>query len=347
MDFNTYLAGENDRLRQQEDAARNERFLGECLKKIRAATDAGEGLANLLKYLGESLECDRVYVFEEIDRQHIYNTYEWCREGIPSGIEQLPYLAKKDLFPWYKTLAMGRNIIEPDVEALRHSDPLIYEFLKPQEIRTIILSPLLSQGRITGLLGADNPPPEKMAHISILFDVLAYFVCSLLSQRELQKLRELRSVQQRTRDAAQALDIGKTILLIDDSPALLKCNERVLRPQGYRILSAGTLQKARAFLAETKPDAIVLDIDLPDGNGIDFCRELQGNIPVVFLTARSDEQAARESIQAGGSAFLTKPYQVEDLQAAVAKAVSGDVGQKSAPGRKAIGLALEDGVIFK
>ena len=53
------------------------------------------------------MECERVYVFEEMDRQHIRNTYEWCEKGISSGIEQLPYVAKKDLFPWYGQLSGG------------------------------------------------------------------------------------------------------------------------------------------------------------------------------------------------------------------------------------------------
>lgn len=323
MEWNTSVTGQSRRLRHQEDAVRNERFVGECLKKIRAAPDAEEGLRRLLKFLGESLECDRVYVFEEMDRQHLCNTYEWCREGVSSGIAELPYVAKKDLFPWYERLAEGGNIIEPDVESLRQSDPLIYEFLQIQQIRTIVLSPLMAQGRMAGLFGADNPPPEKMEHISVLFDVLAYFVCSLVSQRELQKLREARETMKRPNPAAIPRHMGKTVLLVDDSPELLKCNARVLRPQGYRLLCAGTLQKAKELLTDTKPDAIVLDVDLPDGSGLEFCRKLRGEIPVVFLTARSDEQAAREGIAVGGCAFLTKPYQLEELQAAVANAVSG------------------------
>ena len=60
----------------KENAAYNEQFVGECLKKIRKAPDAEEGLNQLLRFLGERLECDRVYVFEEMDRQHIHNTYE-------------------------------------------------------------------------------------------------------------------------------------------------------------------------------------------------------------------------------------------------------------------------------
>lgn len=324
-------AGQGLRVPHQEGAARNERFVAECLKKIRAAPDAEEGLGRLLQYLGESLECDRVYVFEEIDRQHIHNTYEWCREGIPSGIEQLPYVPKKDLLPWYTQLTEGRNIIEPNVGHLCWSEPLLGAILQQQNIHSIILSPLLSQRKIIGLLGADNPPPEKMEHISVLFDVLSYFVSSLVSQRELKKLRDARDARQKPKPTVPPRHAGKTILLVDDSRELLKCNERVLRPDGYAIRSAGTIHEARKQLEQERPDAIVMDIDLPDGSGLDFCRKLRKDtdIPVVFLTARSDAQTAREGIAAGGCAFLTKPYQLEKLREAVGDAVEGERARKS------------------
>lgn len=57
--------------RNDKMAARNERFVEQCLKQINSATDAEEGLRHLLQYLGETLQCDRVYVFEEMDRQQI------------------------------------------------------------------------------------------------------------------------------------------------------------------------------------------------------------------------------------------------------------------------------------
>lgn len=329
MELNKNPDGQTPCLLHQEGAARNERFVSECLKKIRVAPNAEEGLRSLLQFLGESLECDRVYVFEEMDRQHIRNTYEWCREGVSSGIEQLPYLAKKDLLPWYIRLAEGGNIIEPEVENLNQSDRLIYDILHQQEIRSVILSPLLTEGKMVGLLGADNPPPEKMKHISVLFDVLAYFVCSLVGERELQKLRgerDARDVLQRPKATAIPRYVGKTVLLVDDSPEMLKCNERVLRPEGYTVQTAKTIHGAKQILERGKPDAIVMDIDLPDGSGMDFCRRLRGHyeIPVVFLTAHSDAQTARQGIAAGGCAFLTKPYQLEDLRKAVADAVEGN-----------------------
>lgn len=326
MELNVNPVGSNIYMDHQEEAVKNERFVGECLKKIHTAPDAEEGLRRLLKYLGESLECERVYVFEEMDRQHIQNTYEWCRKGVSSGIEQLPYVAKKDLHPWYKELADGNNIIISDVTPLRQSDPLIHGILKSQGIHSILLSPLLSQGKMAGLLGADNPPPQKMKHISVVFDVLAYFVCSLVSQRELQKLREARIMQQKPKISVSRRYEGKTVLLVDDSKELLRLNERVLHSGGYTIQSAMTLKEAGEMLEKTRPDTIVMDIDLPDGNGLDFCRDLRRHtdIPVIFLTAHSDAETVREGTAAGGCAFLTKPYQVEELQTAVSNAVERD-----------------------
>lgn len=300
-------------------AARNEQFVKECLDQINHAPDAETGVRQLLQHLGEKLACDRVYVFEEMDRQHICNTYEWCKEGIPSGIQQLPYIAKKDLSPWISNLMEGENIIDPDVTRLAESDPLIYGFMKPQAIHSIILSPLMEKGRMVGILGIDNPPKEKMEHISVLFDVLAYFIASLVSKRELQKLRKAHEIK--CKPSFDLEGTGKIILLIDDSPELLNLNERILAKQGYRIHKAETLKEARKKLIEIKPDAIILDIDLPDGNGIDFCKELKGSFPVIFLTAHADEKEAKEGLQAGGIAFLTKPYQIEELQNAVKQAI--------------------------
>lgn len=328
MELKTSLSGQSRHMRHQEGAVRNERFVEKCLKKIHAAADAEDGLRSLLKYLGESLECERVYVFEVMDRQHLCNTYEWCREGISSGIEQLPYVATKDLLPWYEKLIHGENIIDPDVAGLKDTSPLIYEILETQQVHSIILSPLLSHGHLVGLLGTDNPPPENMEHISVLFDVLAYFVCSLVSQRELQKLREARTAFPRPEPSAPLRYAGKTVLLVDDSQELLRLNERVLRSEGYTIQSARSLREAGKLLEIAQPDAIIMDIDLPDGNGIDFCRKLRrySDTPVIFLTAHSDAQTAREGIAAGGCAFLTKPYQLEELQEAVSNAVKGKSG---------------------
>lgn len=305
-----------------EQAMKNETLAGECLTRIHTAPDAETALRDVLRHLGETLECDRVYVFEELDRLHISNTYEWLKSGISSGIEQLPYVEKKDLEPWYHELNAGRQIILEDIETIRLDEPLIYAFLIPQGIRSIILSPLLSEGRMHGLLGADNPPPEKMAHISVLFGVLSNFISGLVNQRELKKLRMERLP--RPREPAAPRFKGKRVLLVDDSREILRLNQRVLKPEGYELLIASTLREAGELLEQSALDAMVLDVDLPDGDGIDFCRKLRetSDVPVIFLTGHAELARKREGLEAGGAAFLTKPYCVHELRDAVAAAVS-------------------------
>lgn len=320
MKLNGSITEQEWRLREQ--ALQNETLAGECLARIHTAPDAETALRDVLRHLGETLECDRVYVFEEMDRLHISNTYEWLKPGISSGIDQLPYVEKRDLNPWYQELSGGGQIILEDIEVIRYDEPLLYEFLIPQDIHSIILSPLLTEGRMYGLLGADNPPVEKLEHISVLFGVLSYFISGLVAQRELKKLRMNRLPRQR--ESAAPRFKGKKVLLVDDSKEILQINQRVLRPEGYELLTASTLREAGELLARTTPDAMVLDVDLPDGDGIAFCRKLRetSDIPVVFLTGHAELSLKREGLEAGGAAFLTKPYVVNELRDAVAAAVS-------------------------
>ena len=73
---------------------------------------------------------------------------------------------------------------------------------------------------------------------------------------------------------------GKTILLVEDNEQLNAINRRVLVRAGYRVLTALTLAQAWDHFNTTEPDAIVLDIMLPDGNGVDFCRKIREKPPL-------------------------------------------------------------------
>ena len=80
----------------------------------------------------------------------------------------------------------------------------------------------------------------------------------------------------------------KTLLIIEDQVDLLNNNRRFFTSRGYKVQAAENLRQARRFLSEDAPDAIVLDIMLPDGSGLDFINELRyGGVgtPVILLTA--------------------------------------------------------------
>lgn len=110
-----------------------------------------------------------------------------------------------------------------------------------------------------------------------------------------------------------------TILLVEDDKNIQRTNRRILEREGYTVLCAGNLQGARALLLEHTPDALVLDIMLPDGNGLDFCGKIRPftSAPVLFLTALDEKNEIIEGLLAGGNDYITKPYDVDEFVARI------------------------------
>ena len=110
-----------------------------------------------------------------------------------------------------------------------------------------------------------------------------------------------------------------TILLVEDNPHIMKINAEALAMYGYEILQAATAQDCRRALHWHPVDLVVLDIMLPDGDGVDLCRELkqQYHVPILFLSALGESRDVVEGLRAGGDDYLAKPYDLEVLVARV------------------------------
>ena len=109
------------------------------------------------------------------------------------------------------------------------------------------------------------------------------------------------------------------ILLVEDNEQILHGNERMLKRRNYDVITALTLSEARERMAETTPDAIVLDIMMPDGSGLDFMCELRkkSDIPILLLTGLSTSEDIVHGLTEGGDDYLTKPYDFSVLLARV------------------------------
>ena len=109
------------------------------------------------------------------------------------------------------------------------------------------------------------------------------------------------------------------ILLVEDDRTVLEENRRRLAAEGYRVSAADSVSAARKLCSDGPPDLAVLDILLPDGSGLDLCRELRAvtPVPVLFLTSLSDRKQVVDGLRAGGDDYLTKPYHLEELAARV------------------------------
>lgn len=121
-----------------------------------------------------------------------------------------------------------------------------------------------------------------------------------------------------------------TILLVEDNPHIMKINAEVLALHGYEVLRAETAAEARKQLSWHPVNLIVLDIMLPDGNGVELCRELKlrYHIPILFLTALGENQDVVEGLRAGGDDYLPKPYDLEVLVARVEARLRADADSR-------------------
>jgi DNA-binding response OmpR family regulator len=121
-----------------------------------------------------------------------------------------------------------------------------------------------------------------------------------------------------------SLSKQRTVLLIDNEPGLLKVNTRALEREGYYVLPARNLREARSLIKNVAFHAAVLDVEIEDGSGLDFCRELRNSqpsslhsqpprIPVVFLASLKGEEYEKAGYVAGADDYITKPYRIARL----------------------------------
>jgi DNA-binding response OmpR family regulator len=98
--------------------------------------------------------------------------------------------------------------------------------------------------------------------------------------------------------------------MIEDEPVVQANNKKILERRGYTTRQAYTLTEARKIIETDPPNAIVLDINLPDGSGLDFLHELRrtSNIPVLLLTALGTPENIIKGLEFGGDDYLPKPY---------------------------------------
>lgn len=107
------------------------------------------------------------------------------------------------------------------------------------------------------------------------------------------------------------------ILVVDDEPNILGTVAPLLRARGYDVLSAMTGRAALEAAERDKPDLIVLDLGLPDINGVEVCREVRKSqsIPILVLSARGAEGDKVNALDAGADDYVTKPFGPRELVA--------------------------------
>lgn len=105
------------------------------------------------------------------------------------------------------------------------------------------------------------------------------------------------------------------ILLIEDDPDIASANKIMLELEGYSVIEARTLKKGKELVESASPDLVVMDIMLPDGNSLEYCRELRGKsgVRILFLSALGTKEDIVKGLRAGGDDYLAKPYIMDEL----------------------------------
>lgn len=109
------------------------------------------------------------------------------------------------------------------------------------------------------------------------------------------------------------------ILLIEDDEQLSFITKRLLENKGYAVSAVATVSAAREFIEPGKLDLILLDLMLPDGNGMQLCTEIRrySTCPIIFLSCLSDSLSKISALRAGGDDYITKPVNFEELIARI------------------------------
>ena len=112
----------------------------------------------------------------------------------------------------------------------------------------------------------------------------------------------------------------KTILIIEDEPQIVMGLRDALEFEGFRVAAAGKGKEGIALARSESPDAVILDLMLPDLNGYAVCEEIRRNsafVPIIMLTARSQETDKIRGLDAGADDYVTKPFSVNELIARI------------------------------
>jgi two-component system KDP operon response regulator KdpE len=125
---------------------------------------------------------------------------------------------------------------------------------------------------------------------------------------------------------------GTRVLVVDDEHQILRALRTSLRAAGYEVDTASTAAEALATAALRPPEAVILDLVLPDGTGTDVCRELRtwSSAPVIVLSAVGEEREKIAALDAGADDYVTKPVGVDELLARL-RAVLRRTGSSGEP----------------
>jgi two-component system KDP operon response regulator KdpE len=133
------------------------------------------------------------------------------------------------------------------------------------------------------------------------------------------------------------------VLICDDEQQILRALRVILRDAGFEALPSGTIEEALDIAAVRAPDAAIIDLMLPDGDGVELCRKLRewSAMPVIVLSAVGDEDAKVRALAAGADDYVTKPFGPRELIARLEANLRRSAGESEDSVVSAAGLQVD------
>jgi DNA-binding response OmpR family regulator len=141
------------------------------------------------------------------------------------------------------------------------------------------------------------------------------------------------------------MTVTQTVLVIEDDPAMREGIRDNLDLEGYQVLTAATLREGRDLVRNAKPHLVLLDLMLPDGDGMSLCRQLRAGgfrQPIIMLTARGEEADKVLGLEVGADDYVVKPFSLRELLARVRANLRRTVGPEALGTPIAVGIAVVD-----
>lgn len=259
------------------------------LAKIMNGGESYEKAVNhMLAELGTIIHADRLYILET-DGKTASNTFEWCREGVKPEIQTLQDLDYDDYIGgWEKFLVDNSSLVLEDIEVLREDDPVDYENLKRQGIKSIMDSPIYDGGKLIGYIGADNYEISDAVNTQKILETISYFLgARMVNQKLLSRLdylshRDMLTGARNRNSFMEKLDELEQLdhpagIAFGDVNGLKRANDEEGHVAGDRLLrrAAKAMQQfwGDEFVYRAGGDEFV--VLLPDISECDFYRKFE------------------------------------------------------------------------
>ncbi len=168
------------------DSYRNlEKLVNEGLRIALQAATPDRTIEVILEYIGKALNAERTYIFEKNEAGRDDNTYEWTANGITPEKDNLQGVPSEVYANWYQKFSENKKIVIANLEDIREEDPLQYENLKKQNVRSLVVVPLYNDSKVMGFYGVDNPPKGTLDYIFDMLQIMGHFITSSLKRRDL------------------------------------------------------------------------------------------------------------------------------------------------------------------